>query len=74
MKNIRGVEVQLHWFLTTAPDGSGQYDTQAALRPGKSRGTPGGWVGPKASLLVFTEEKSLVFLPIFEPRTVQPVA
>jgi hypothetical protein len=64
--------VPLHSFVTLAPDGSGQHDIQAALRSRKSRGTQVRWVGPRAGLDVFEEEQNLLFLPIFEPRTVQP--
>ena len=53
--------------------GNGQHDTKATLRPGKSRCTTRDWFGTRAGLDVFGEEKKLLSLLKFEPRTAYPV-
>jgi hypothetical protein len=40
------VEVQLHSFLTSALEVSGQLQAPAALLPRKNRHWKGGWMGP----------------------------
>ena len=54
---------------------SGQFHGPAALSPGKNVGihSIAGWMGPRAGLDGFGEEKMLLPLPGFEPRTVQPI-
>ena len=54
---------------------SGQLHTPAALSPGKNAGihSIGDWMGPRAGLDSFGEEKILLPLPGFESRTVQSV-
>jgi hypothetical protein len=63
MKAYRGVEVQLHGFLTSTLDGG----ERSASRPGRFIPTErvpsthwiGGWVGPRASLDVAGKRKLL---------------
>jgi hypothetical protein len=70
MRTDRGVEVQLHSFLTSALDG-GEW---LVSRPGRitpEKGIPGthwigGWVGPRAGLDFCVEEKNTA-LPGSEP-------
>ena len=54
---------------------SGQLHAPAALSPGKKVGihSIADWMGPRAGLDSFREEKMLLLLPGFEPRTVQPI-
>ena len=54
---------------------SGQLHAPAALSPGKEAGmhSIAGWMGPRAGMDSFGEEKMLLPLPGFEPRTVQPI-
>jgi hypothetical protein len=69
--------VQLHSFLTSAPDGGERSNSH----PGRFNpediilGTEGieSWVSPKAHLHILEKGKSLP-LSAFEPRIVQPVA
>jgi len=62
MKMYWGVEIQLHTFLTSAPDWvNGQFHVPATLPPKeKAPGTHliGGWVGPRAVLDTGSEEKN----------------
>jgi len=55
--------------------GSGQLHAPAALSPGKKVGvnSTAGWMGPRADLDSFREEKMLLLLPGFEHWTVQPI-
>jgi len=54
---------------------NGQLHAPAALYPGKKVGvhSTAGWMGPRAGLDSFREEKTLLLLPGFEPRIVQPI-
>jgi hypothetical protein len=55
---------------------SGQHTAIVALPPGKNSDTDEvvGWMGREVGLDRFREEASLLFLPVFKCRTVQPVA
>jgi hypothetical protein len=54
---------------------SGQLHAPAALSPGKNVGihSIAGWMGPRADLDSFGEEKMFLPMPGYEPRTVQPI-
>jgi len=55
---------------------SGQFHAPTALTLTKNPGTQqiGGWVGPRASLIHFKEEKILLPLPGCKPQLIQPTA
>jgi len=55
---------------------SGQIHALTALTLAKNRGTQqiGGWVGPRASLICFREEKNLLPLPGCKRQLIQTIA
>jgi hypothetical protein len=70
-KRTGAVDTQLYLFLTSALD-RGEW-----LILGHGKELPvliWGWVGPRAGLDVLETTLSILPLPEFEPRTVQPVA
>jgi len=76
MRAHRGVEVQLHSFLTWAQGGGEWLSHLRCVSPGKVHWywLRRVWMGFKSWSGCFGEEKNIFFLPGFEPSTVQPTA
>jgi len=71
-RQVRAVEVQLHPFLTSVPDGGGLSTSRSfSLPPGK---IPRYLHGPHRGSGRFGEEKDVLSQPGIQLRTVQPQA
>jgi hypothetical protein len=66
------VEVQLHSFLTSTLDVSGQLQAPAALLPRKNRHWKGGWMVPTAGVVAV--EKTLCQKSNPDSSVMEPVA